>query len=97
MRHGWSKNIWKGNIPYKIRSFCWLAVNDRILTWNNLQKRGILWSECIVHLLLSNLVGNHISLISCIQAWYNNTKDNFPITLCGPLGEVEMPWSMNRN
>jgi hypothetical protein len=37
---GWRNQMWKWNIQQKIKLFLWLAVNNKILTWNNLQLRG---------------------------------------------------------
>jgi len=36
----WGRAIWKCSAPLKIICFTWLALHDRILTWNNLIKRG---------------------------------------------------------
>lgn len=38
----WTKFIWKPQIPLKICCFTCLAIHNRILTWSNLQRRGIL-------------------------------------------------------
>jgi ribonuclease HI len=37
---GWRKSLWKWDIQQKIKLFMWLAVENKILTWNNLQHRG---------------------------------------------------------
>jgi hypothetical protein len=37
---GWRNQLWKWNIQQKIKLFLWLAVKNKILTWNNLQLRG---------------------------------------------------------
>jgi hypothetical protein len=37
---GWRNRLWKWNIHQKIKLFLWLAVENKILTWNNLQLRG---------------------------------------------------------
>ena len=37
---GWRNRLWKWNIQQKIKLFLWLAVENKILTWNNLQLRG---------------------------------------------------------
>jgi hypothetical protein len=59
---GWRRNIWKWNIAQKIKLFIWLAAENKILTWDNLQNRG--WegpnichlcqkdSETVTHLLV---------------------------------------------
>lgn len=35
-----AKNIWKSKVLLKVQVFTWLALNDRILTYENLQKRN---------------------------------------------------------
>jgi hypothetical protein len=37
---GWRKKIWKWDIQLKIKLFIWLAAENKILTWDNLQQRG---------------------------------------------------------
>jgi hypothetical protein len=37
---GWLLHMWKWNIQEKVKLFLWLAVNNKILTWNILQRRG---------------------------------------------------------
>ena len=32
--------IWSGTLPRKISCFVWLALMNKLLTWDNLQKRG---------------------------------------------------------
>ena len=32
--------IWSGTLPRKISYFVWLALKNKLLTWDNLQKRG---------------------------------------------------------
>ena len=32
--------IWNSNLPRKICCFIWLALMNKLLTWDNLQKRG---------------------------------------------------------
>ena len=37
----WRENpIWKWKFPLKVNWFLWLCVENKILTWNNLLKRG---------------------------------------------------------
>jgi hypothetical protein len=46
---GWKIRLWKWDIPLKIKLFLWLAVNNKIATWDNLLHRG--WSgpgRCIL-------------------------------------------------
>ena len=32
--------IWNGTLPKKISCFVWLALSNKLLTWDNLQRRG---------------------------------------------------------
>lgn len=36
----WHKKLWKQRFPLKIKCFIWLLFNNKILTWENLQRRG---------------------------------------------------------
>lgn len=38
----WMKWFWKGTLPLKIKLFAWLCLNNKILTWEGLQRRGVL-------------------------------------------------------
>jgi hypothetical protein len=45
----WRSRLWKWNCPLKIKLFTWLMTENKILVWDNLQKRG--WSgpnRCIL-------------------------------------------------
>jgi ribonuclease HI len=37
---GWKKNIWKWPLPLKMILFFWLAWKNKILTWEQLQRKG---------------------------------------------------------
>jgi hypothetical protein len=37
---GWRKKPWSWNCPQKINLFAWRVIENKILTWKNLQKRG---------------------------------------------------------
>jgi hypothetical protein len=37
---GWRKKLWSWDCPQKIKLFAWLVIENKILTWKNLQKRG---------------------------------------------------------
>jgi hypothetical protein len=39
---GWRRTFWVWDLAPKIKLFTWLLLEDRILTWDNLQRRG--WS-----------------------------------------------------
>jgi len=36
----WWKKIWKYKYPLKTRIYMWLALDNKVLTWDNLQKRN---------------------------------------------------------
>lgn len=36
----WHDQVWKWNIPPRVRVFIWLLLEEKILIWSNLQKRG---------------------------------------------------------
>lgn len=36
----WSSTIWKWNLPMKLKCFLWLMLKNKVLTWDNLVKRG---------------------------------------------------------
>ena len=40
MRNRVSLSLWNSSLPRKIGCFIWLVQKNRILTWDNLQKRG---------------------------------------------------------
>jgi hypothetical protein len=37
----WWNIIWKYKFPMKSRIFMWISLNDRIMTWDLCQKRGL--------------------------------------------------------
>jgi ribonuclease HI len=37
---GWRQTVWKWDIQLKIKLFIWLAAENKILTWDNLQQKG---------------------------------------------------------
>jgi hypothetical protein len=37
---GWRLKLWKWDLPLKIKLFIWLAVENKILSWDNLQQKG---------------------------------------------------------
>ena len=36
----WVKGMWKGSMPLKVKCFSWLLLHNKILVWENLQRRG---------------------------------------------------------
>ena len=69
--------IWNGTIPRKICCFIWLALSNKVLTWDNLQKRG--WTkpgicflcyaneENIRHLFLNCPIWKNVLNLLCDQ------------------------------
>jgi hypothetical protein len=37
---GWRKTLWTWDCPLKIKLFTWLLVENKLLLWDNLQRRG---------------------------------------------------------
>jgi hypothetical protein len=37
---GWRKALWSWDCPLKLKLFSWLLVENKVLTWDNLQRRG---------------------------------------------------------
>jgi hypothetical protein len=45
----WYIDLWTWKIPLKVKLFIWLILEQRILTWENLVKRGFLGpSRCVL-------------------------------------------------
>jgi len=38
----WYTDLWQWKIPLKIKLFVWLLLEQKLLTWDNLVKRGFL-------------------------------------------------------
>jgi len=36
----WARTLWKWKVPLKLKCFFWLALHNRLLTWDNLCQRG---------------------------------------------------------
>jgi len=62
---GWRHSCWKGDLTLKIKLFIWLSMENKILTWDNLQSKG--WEgPSICHLCKKEpKTANHL-LINCI-------------------------------
>ena len=75
--------VWNKSLPLKISCFIWLAYHNRILTWDNLQRRG-LSGPGICSLCYTNLeTVNH--LFSCCWVWKlvaGSIMDYFNIKAC---------------
>jgi hypothetical protein len=42
-------DVWNWHIPMRIKLFCWLVFENRILTWDNMSKRGLYGpSRCVL-------------------------------------------------
>jgi hypothetical protein len=37
---GWRKSLWSWDCPLKLKLFTWLVAENKILTWENMQRRG---------------------------------------------------------
>jgi zinc-binding in reverse transcriptase len=85
--------VWSASIPLKIKMFLWLVRKNKILTKDNLQKRG--WrgqTKCIfckAHETIDHIF-IHCSIITCIWSWiasYNNFS--FSIQTVDELWQID--------
>ena len=61
---GWRNQLWKWSCPLKLKLFIWLLLEDKILTWKNLQRRG--WSGLgICFMCRSNEESSQHLFVSC--------------------------------
>jgi hypothetical protein len=72
----WYSDLWQWQIPLKVKLFTWLVLEHKILTWENLVKRGIVGpSKCV---LCGNKEENINHLfVDCDfskEIWYNIQK-----------------------
>lgn len=45
----WNGVIWKSRSPLKIKQFTWLLIHNKVLTWDNCMKRGMIGpGRCIL-------------------------------------------------
>lgn len=44
----WFKYLWHWRIPLKLSCFMWLCLENRVLTWDNLQKRSFIDPDCYI-------------------------------------------------
>jgi hypothetical protein len=78
---GWRKKLWVWDCPQKLKLFVWLIAENKILTWGNLQHRGIIW-PVLCHLCKSNWESiNHVfvNFSFTISIW-DKIKVAFPLT-----------------
>jgi hypothetical protein len=73
---GWRKKLWLWDCALKIKLFVWLSVENKILTWNNLQRKG--WTgPSYCHLCKSNRESVKHLLVNCpftIEVWVRIKK-----------------------
>jgi hypothetical protein len=93
----WLIDIWKWQIPLRIKLFCWLMIDNRILTWDNLLKRGFVGpSRCF-------LCGKGEETINHLMVYCSFTKEVWNYLLkvlkvqriweCGQLSESFQNWN----
>jgi hypothetical protein len=71
----WYKELWTWQVPLKIKLFIWLMLEQRILTWENLVKRGFLGpSRCV-------LCGKDEETVLHLFVECNFTKDIWTLVL----------------
>jgi hypothetical protein len=62
---GWRRKMWTWDCPLKLKFFVWLSVENKILTWKNLQKRGWKGPGMCYLCRLKGESRNHI-FVSCV-------------------------------
>jgi hypothetical protein len=73
---GWRIQMWKWNIPQKIKLFIWLDINNKISTWKNIQHRGWIGLERC-HLCKTEEDFSHLFVFcSLTTAVWTNIKRN---------------------
>ena len=82
--HQWWNQLWSWKAPYRIIIFYWLALENRLLSWDNFLKRGMLGpnlcvmcgldKESIFHLFVSCIFSrlfwkNVVHILKCSFCW----------------------------
>ena len=69
----WMKCLWKGTLPLKIRLFAWLCLNNKIMTWKGLQRRGVSGpGRCFLYYLNMETVTHMFGNCICFQqVWFS--------------------------
>ena len=89
----WTKTLWKSPAPKKAKLVLWLSLQNRLLTWDNLQKRGWIGpgrcslcrneAESVLHILFSctyaKMVWNRSS--TSLNPLHQSTTDSFEARL----------------
>jgi hypothetical protein len=89
-------DVWKWQIPLRIKLFSWLLFENKILTWDNLSKRGFCGpSRCV-------LCGEEEESINHLMVYCSFSKDVWEFILnvfqiqrvwgCGQLNECFQVW-----
>ena len=59
----WHKQVWKGNLPIKIKCFLWLALENKLLTQDNFQNGGGIIVYCYI------LCGATLETVDHLLVW----------------------------
>jgi hypothetical protein len=83
---GWRKSLWSWEVPMKLKLFTWLMIENKILTWEILQRRGFVGPGWCM-LCKKNLETNFHLFVECPftrSVWERiKLKLNFPGTWTG--------------
>ena len=71
----WHKALWKLHIPGKFKYFCWLALNQKLLTWDALRTRG--YSGPGVFFLCLAAIESVDNLFGCCSFFHNTVQSLF--------------------
>ncbi|KAJ4801841.1 RNA-directed DNA polymerase (reverse transcriptase)-related family protein [Rhynchospora pubera] len=78
-------HLWKLHLPPRIKTFCWLLLQNKIPTIDNLQKRGMtIVNRCCLCLSDAESVAHTFTLCPFFLAVVNNTLYLTNTTYCRP-------------
>ena len=82
----YAKVIWTTKVPPKIKAFIWLVINEALLTWDNLMKRGWTGPGICVTCVGDEEIIDHLFL-HCSYARYISEK----LSVCLNLSTPQLP------
>lgn len=90
--------VWKSKVLPKINFFIWTLLKGKILTTENLQKRGINGPSCCLNCYAAEASMHHL-FVDCpfaITCWKNLSPiNNIPWSIYNSIGDVIHYWKKN--
>lgn len=95
--HWWYKKLWKWSFPLKIKCFSWLCLERKILTYDNLMKKGFSGPNfCILcKSAEENITHLFVDCVFCHDVWaqiLEKVRIQFSCTLPSLEGKL-LSWS----